>query len=567
MTPQQNITNMLHLSKPRRILFVLISFLIVAFGQPARSPILGLMAATFGYALFWRTLLSYEGPKKRFLISALWFGSIQLIQLSWMIGHPFWYILAPYLLLGLFIGCQFGLIGLLMTPSNLTKFRMIFGMAGLWVIMEWVRLFALSGYSWNPVGMALTGNIYALQMASLFGVFGLSFWVILVNLLFLKAWMQKKEYLLFVTAAFLPFVYGVAQLELNDVMHTDEDHFTAVLVQTAFAVDDLDHIHERKALVYFVSEQIRQILEITKKQQSEKIDLVVLPEYVVPFGTYTTVFPYENIKEMFVEVFGESVLEKLPKLEEHLATSFISDDHKTVTYVNNAYWLQALSNIFHAPVVAGLEDVDDVALNERNHFSAALYFQPTCVDCKMPERYEKRVLVPLGEYIPFDFCRQLAIRYGVTGSFTRGERARVFDHPKTPFGVSICYEETFGHVMWENRLAGAKMLVNLTNDGWFPNSTLTKQHFDHARLRTVECGVPLIRACNTGITGGFDSFGRVVAILENEDQHHETLSDSLLIKVPTYSYDTLYSKYGDNLILVFSFLTLFGLFSRRNGKL
>jgi len=250
--------------------------------------------------------------------------------------------------------------------------------------------------------------------------------------------------------------------------------------------------------------------------------------------------------------------------DDHLVQRFLKDgSDQTLTFVNNAFWLQSLSNIFDAPVIAGLEDVDDMTHLSRNYYSAALYFIPSCANCLIPERYEKRVLVPLGEYIPFTFCQQLAIKYGVTGSFTKGEKAKIFTHPKTPFGVSICYEETFGHVMRENRLGGAKMLVNLTNDGWFPNSTLTKQHFDHARLRSIECGIPLVRACNTGITGGFDSLGRVVAILENSDQQHESLSDSLLINVPTYTYDTLYSKHGDHLILAVSFLSLIGL-CRRN---
>jgi apolipoprotein N-acyltransferase len=326
----------------------------------------------------------------------------------------------------------------------------------------------------------------------------------------------------------------------------------------------MDHIYDRKLLIAYVMEQWKQILLITKKQQDKKIDLIVLPEYVVPFGTYTTVFPLDTVKQIFTEVFGEQILEKLPALDEHLAESFQksqikSADEAQITFVNNAFWLQAFANVFHAPIVAGLEDVDDIAVGKRHHYSAALYFSPACSSCLIPERYEKRVLVPLGEYIPFSFCRQLAISYGVEGSFTKGEKAKVFIHPKKPFGVSICYEETFGHVMRENRQNGAEILVNLTNDGWFPQSTLTKQHFDHARLRSVECGIPLIRACNTGITGGFDSLGRVVSVLGDLNKNFETVSDSLFIEMPTYNYHTLYSKFGDHLILAFSGLALFGL--------
>ncbi len=559
------------LSKPLQFFLGLISLFIVAFGQPARSLFLCVFAASIGYALFWRVLLCYESNKKRFYLSAIWFTGVQLIQLSWMISHPFYYILGPYFIFSALQGIQFGLLGLFITVENISRIIKILSIAAFWVLMEWSRLFFLSGYSWNPSGMALAGNLYSLQMASFFGVYGLSFWVILVNLLLLKCFLEYKSNLkiiasagLFTIASLTPYIYGAIHLSIHESKSFDEkESFNAVLVQPSFAVEGMDHIYDRKVLIAYVMEQWKQILLITKKQQTKKIDLIVLPEYVVPFGTYTSVFPLETVKQIFTEVFGEKILEKMPSLDEHLIQQFQKSQKEstesTITFVNNAFWLQAFANVFDAPIVAGLEDVDDIALGKRQHYSAALYFFPACTSCAIPERYEKRVLVPLGEYIPFSFCRQLAISYGVEGSFTKGEKAKVFFHPKKPFGVSICYEETFGHVMRENKQNGAEILVNLTNDGWFPNSTLTKQHFDHARLRSVECGIPLIRACNTGITGGFDSLGRVVSVLGDLNKNFETVSDSLFIQMPTYNYQTLYSKFGDHLILVFSGLALFGL--------
>lgn len=551
------------LSKNWQIFLSLLSFFIVAFGQPARSPLLGLFAACFGYAIFWRVILGKKEAKQRFFLATFWFTAIQLVQLSWMLSHPFFYIYGPYVLFSFLQGVQFGLISLLVTPEKIIRYRTIFTVAALWVLMEWSRLYFLSGYSWNPSGMALTGNIYSLQIASFFGIFGLSFWVIFVNLLGLKSLIEKK-FLIFMLAASIPYFYGWIHFELHELKNDQQNHFTAVLVQPSFPVDGSDHIRDRKTLIAYVTEQWKHILQISKKQHGKKIDLVVLPEYVVPFGTYTAVFPYEIVKNIFSEVFGKETLQKLPPLEEHLSQQFktaISDE--PISFVNNAYWLQALANVFEAPIIAGLEDVDDIALNQRKFYSAALYLEPGCKNCSIPLRYEKRVLVPLGEYIPFSFCKQLAMRYGVTGSFTRGELAKVFSHPKTPFGASICYEETFGHIMRESSQNGAKMLVNLTNDGWFPGSLLTKQHFDHARLRSVECGIPLLRACNTGITGGFDSFGRVVSTLQDTKKNHEFISDSLFIEMPMHTYQTLYSKFGDHLILGFSCLVLFESMVRR----
>lgn len=102
--------------------------------------------------------------------------------------------------------------------------------------------------------------------------------------------------------------------------------------------------------------------------------------------------------------------------------------------------------------------------------------------------------------------------------------------------------------MRENSQKGAHLLVNLTNDGWYPRSTLPQQHLDHARLRTVENGLPLLRACNTGITTALDSHGRTIAALDNSEE----APGALQVDVPLHRYRTLYSRTGDALIVLLS---------------
>jgi apolipoprotein N-acyltransferase len=126
-------------------------------------------------------------------------------------------------------------------------------------------------------------------------------------------------------------------------------------------------------------------------------------------------------------------------------------------------------------------------------------------------------------------------------------------------GISVCYEETYGHIMRENRQLGAQLLVNLTNDGWYPQSKLSQQHFYHAIPRTVENGIALVRACNTGISAAVDSLGRVVARLAADDGPEELQPEVLRVSVPTYHYFTLYSFWGDAFILSFSVLSLIAL--------
>lgn len=524
---------------------------------------MGLIAAAVGYALFWRVLLCYPSRYQRFLLATGWFTAVQLIQLSWFISHPYSYIYAVYFLLSLLVGLQFGLLGIFIDPQHLTRLRSLAAIAGLWTISEWARLFFLSGFSWNPVGIALSGSLYSLQMASLWGVYGLSFWIMFVNLLALRAWWFRGSVatiLMWAVAALLPYAYGATHLAVHDQIIAQQEMPTmnAMLVQTGFPVEEELGIKNKQAMVAYVVDEWRQILTISQKQHGKDTDLIVLPEFVVPYGTYSFVYPYETVLKAFKEILGDKSIKALPALDMPLAKAFNTSYGQTNHLVNNAYWAQAIANYFKSPVLVGFEDADEVSPGKIELYSAAVYFLPNETPATLASwpagRYEKRVLVPMGEYIPFAFCRTLAAAYGVYGSFTSGKKAKVFTTDDVPFGVSICYEETFGNIIRENKLLGAQVLANLTNDAWYPNSSLTQQHFDHARLRTVECGVPLVRACNTGVTGAIDSLGRVVAVLEDDRKSSIEISDTLHVTVPLYTYSTLYTHVGDGLVISFSLL-------------
>lgn len=539
------------LTLTEKLLLFSVSLFLVAFGQPAWSWINGLIASVIGYALFWRILFDYTSAKKRFWLSVAWFGLVQLIQLSWLISHPYNYIYALWLLLPFLWGLQFGIIGLFIQPATFQKWHKMLLIPALWILMEWLRLFILSGFPFNPSGIALTSSIYPMQMASLAGVFGLSFWVMFTNCLALKSWISRwsvAPFLLLALAVATPYFYGYYQITTHAPSLAEEEAknapYHALLVQTAFPVEETMNITSKQAFIQYVFDEWVQILQITKKHQGKPIDLIAYPEFVVPLATFTPLYPLEKVKEAFKDALGESSLKKLPALDAPFAQKIGSG-----WFVNNAFWLQGIANSFDADVVAGVEDVDDVE-GQRHFYSSAMYFRANREN--HPDnliRYEKQVLVPMGEYIPFSFLQKLASDYGIAGSFTCGTGAKLFGNNRIPFGVSICYEEAYGHMMKENKTVGAKMLVNLTSDIWYPNSKLVQQHFDHSRLRTVEMGIPLIRSCNTGLTCGVDSLGRMIAVLGNTPEEQEWSKDALYLRVPTYTYPTIYSRFGDWLIL------------------
>jgi apolipoprotein N-acyltransferase len=537
-----------------KIYTAILSLILVALGQPSFCWWCGIIASLIGYAIFWQSIVDKRAGWQKFWLGCGWFASIQLIQLSWMISHPYAYIYAVYLLLALALGMQFGLLCLLIDRKKLTRIRNLFAIAGIWVFMEWSRLFFLSGYPWNPVGLALASSFFPLQTASLWGTYGLSFWVIWVNLLALKVWLEflptKRLALacLWIAVAAFPFIYGMGQVLYYNLQEFPKNELSTVLVQTAFPAEETIAFPTKEHAVAFVVEEWKSILNLLKQHQDKKIDVLVIPEYAVPFGTYYPMFPFTTVKKAFHDILGSKSVEHLPELDSHLAMNLDTKEGRQ-WMVNNAFWIQAIANIFQADVIVGLEDREIAPQGETVHYSSAFHF---CPSGDLTERYEKRVLLPMGEYIPFDFCRKLAASYGISGSFTCGTEAKAFSCRVAKIGVSICYEELFGNMMRENRLKGADVLANLSNDGWYPHSRLTSQHLEHARLRAVEMGIPLIRSCNTGITAAIDSLGKTIACIGNENEDPDDISDALFVKVPLKTYKTLYTYTGDSLILILS---------------
>lgn len=543
-----------------KLLLFILSWFVVSFGTPDLLSALGPISAAFGYGLFFLALSWETNWKKRFFFAALWEMGKHLVQMSWMVSHPFLYIWAFYILFSLFLALPIGGLAIFVTSERLKRVPWLFVFTGTWVLIEWSRIFILAGFVWDYAGVGLAAQKYSFQLATLGGVYFLSFWVILTNLFFVRACLsgkKKMKWLAFAVLALCPYVFGIAHYHHHDQnMEEQGESIATVLVQTQFPLKEEVHFESRDEAIGYVMSLWQKVLFLLKEQRGKKIDLIVLPEYIVPYSTFLPVFRHDAVKFSFTEILGQSVGEKMPRLDPHLAYP-VESDQGTIWMVNNAFWVQAISNIFDADVIVGLEDHDVADDGRVDYFTSAFTVLPEKTPGKTSfSRYEKRVLVPMGEYIPYAWLRSLAKSYGISGSFTCGSCAKVHDTRVVPAAISICYEETFGDLMREARLLGCEVLVNITNDGWFPNSRLPKYHLEHARLRTVEMGVPLVRACNTGVTCAVNSLGDTIKQLEGEGGDVEHVSGSLYIDVPKYHYVTLYTYVGDQLALFISILSL-----------
>lgn len=535
------------------LLFIL-SFLITAFGQPAFIPFLGPVGALCGYALFWKAILVFPQKNARFWGACLWYAAVQAVQLSWMtsIDYQGIYILFVYAGLAFLLGLQFGFFSLFIKKDN--SFLAILALSSLWTLLEWSRFFFLCGFSWNPSGLALSCYQSSMQMASISGVLGLSFWVMFVNLGVLQLFNLPKlgNALSWAAVAFFPYLFGICHLTYHEQAQKKHDKsLTVLLVQTGLMPSQKVPLQGKMNDFISPFEQWKRILEWIK--QHENADLIVLPEGAVPCLSGTTVYSLETTTKIFKNLFGESIENSFPK-----SGNYFFNENRS--HVSNCFWAQTLSNHLKTEIIIGL---DHIELGKQECYNSALHFRPKN---EKFNHYYKRVLLPLAEYLPYKWLYPFVKAYGITEFFTKGKESRVFQGV-APFSASICYEETFPDLIRQGRLNGGQVLVNITNDAWYPHSKLAKQHFYHARLRTVENGAPLLRACNTGITAALDSLGGVIGYLPELDQNGEPFAGVLKIKLKTYQYPTLYTFWGNWFIIIISssFILFFVLRKKTNN--
>jgi apolipoprotein N-acyltransferase len=192
------------------------------------------------------------------------------------------------------------------------------------------------------------------------------------------------------------------------------------------------------------------------------------------------------------------------------------------------------------PVFSGFADYDFDAAGRQRSFNAAGLFAP---DGSLGPAYAKRHLVPFGERMPFQrlFPGLGRLELG-QAEWTAGERTVLFPSRAGPFACLVCFESIFPDLPRADVRAGARWLVNITNDEWFGNGAALHQHAAMAVFRAVENRVPLARCANTGLTLVADPYGRVVATLP-------VFRPGVLVvplpRVPAAGFPAPYTRFGD----------------------
>jgi apolipoprotein N-acyltransferase len=164
---------------------------------------------------------------------------------------------------------------------------------------------------------------------------------------------------------------------------------------------------------------------------------------------------------------------------------------------------------------------------------------------KQVDVYDKQRLVPFGEYLPLRGFPPMEWIAGalIESDFAPGAGARVFRtaQPAMTYGPLICFEDTVAELARAQVRAGARLLVNVTNDGWFGTSAAAEQHLANARMRSVETARPMVRCGNTGYSVVIDRMGRVEQLVR---PFVEGMNVRKVTVPPLPSQETLFVRWG-----------------------
>ncbi len=365
--------------------------------------------------------------------------------------------------------------------------------AALWLLTEWLRGVALTGFPWLASGYSQTPPSPLAGFLPLLGVYGVGgLLAFLAGLLAFADWQRPRALLLpAVVAAVL--LGGGASLGGRTWTEPDGEPLRVALVQPAFD-QSLKWDPAQFAMVLRANaELVRQAFADASTPQ-----LVVLPETTLP-----------------------ALFDQLPE-----------------------GYADALAGIARD---AGGDLVLGVFLRDAGGhiYNAAISLGRTA-----PQSYAKHHLVPFGEYSPplFDwFYRLVAIPMS---DQTRGAA----DQPPMVFGerriaLNICYEDLFGAEIIR-ALPQAGMLLNLSNLAWYGDSFAQPQHLQIARVRALESGRPMLRSTNTGMTAVIQPDGEVTAVLAEFER------GVLYASVQAFRGDTPYARWGDRAALALALIVL-----------
>jgi len=487
---------------------------------------LGILA-TLAFVPFFIVLESIEKYGDAFRISYLTFLVFNAIAIYWPGGFVLgkdWYMMTAGLLLLLahplffcvpvlawmFIRQRFGFkVSLLTFPF-------------LWVSFEYLHSLSDLAFPWLTIGNTQSYTLSAIQFASYTGVYGISFWLLCLNLiayylyakLALGEWTPKSSQsiacvILFFLLYALPRVQGRSVLEAG----SREEASDARRVRVALIQPNIDPFEKWESRADL---QLATLQQMTSQIDRQNVDLVLWPETAIPFYILEQRNDYllSQIKRQ-VDTLDVSLLTGMPDIV------YYSPDEKIPNSSRKS------------------------ASGERyDSFNSSVLLQPYTAQV---QKYSKILLVPFAERVPFSeelsFLNAMEWNFGL-GGWGVGKDTAVFvchkrDGSLIKFSNLICFESVYPGFVSQFVRKGAQFLTVITNDSWWGNTSGPYQHEQLTVLRAVENRRWIAVCGNGGISCIIDPFGHRVRSTEFDKRL------TLVADLQLRNEMTFYSKHGD----------------------
>lgn len=476
--------------------------------------------------------LDGKSPFEAFLFS-LGFGALFFLALCYWLTLV---TLVGYVLVSVYLALYFALFGWLvayfLNPSDeiaRTYFRQnmraLFFIPAFWVVLEYVRGFVFSGLPWALLGYGQWKNLVFIQIADLTGVYGVSFFVVFVNLALFKI---VKEFL-------------SKPRPSNPIDTESQPKYRLALVGTLAG-----------AFAFVAFYGIFQIAAIESAKPIRTVRVSVVQGNIPQDQKWNT-----KIKNIIFQKYKRltlmSALDK-PDLIVWPETSFpgyLEDEPVMATHLR-AVARQSLTEVLvGAPTFGNFEEGQGLKF-----YNSAIHYGR---DGEEKKRYSKLHLVPFGEYVPFEVLIGFIRNFVEIGQFYPGTQKTIFETnlrstgkgEKARFAVLICFEDIFPSLT-RGFAKQVDFLVNITNDAWFGRTTAPYQHAQASVFRAVENRMPVIRSANTGLSCFISANGRILASVQDKGREimvtgHRTY-DIALTRGKSF-----YTRFGD----IFAYLCFF----------
>jgi len=489
----------------------------------------------------------------------------------WYLGNCYWVYATMHLYGGiakpaavgilvlfcLYLGLYHALFGALIAAFRRAKLgRRNLGVQGAlllspfaWVAVELARA-RITGFPWDLLGITQVDNPLLTRLAPYLGVYGISFVIAAVNALWLvRISLKARRYTwpaLMVACGAIVLLYVVFLRRTVPPIH-EGTQATATLLQENLEVGAAaasagppltmgDKLRTFSELSLFppAGESCNGIPELPGTQCAGPVPAQQGADSGgARFLQPTDLIVWPEAPNDFLEI-DPALRSAISSQEFHAAVS-------------------SLARAADAPIIVGdiAFDADPDVKRGYDQYNSADFVAP---DGRIVGRYDKMHLVPFGEYVPykklFFFAGSLLQDVGI---FDPGKHRTMFTVGGHSYGTFICYESVFGDEMRQYARMGADVLVNISDDGWYGDTSAAWEHLNMVRMRAIENHRWVLRATNTGVTAAIDPYGRVVT---SAPRHIRT---SLRVGF-NYEHDiTFYSAHGDLFAYFCALVTLGGL--------